>query len=674
MNKKEQAFFSKEMDRRSFLRKSEKGVLLVAFAMAKTNPIYSFLASGSTDIPKGNKQKGLMIPSVWWRMLSTTEDGQLAYWDTAKLHDVKANWVSASYRPLDAQNSFVGTSWVIPPGMIEKVMELAKPGLKSAHNAGIQVVGTTDSMQFNPEVMKSVGIDPELLYGRSLSGKPIEFDTYQKGNHMSCLMNPHWQEIETTIAKAHAEAGFDGIFLDLFPYVVREGVLCGCDHCKKGWESYSEKVFGKTKSFPKAALHLKNTVDRTFFSWRIETIHHFMQKMQDAGRKFNPYFKVLLNCNADNPCMAYLLLMGMLQPTSELGQINAGNESSLYLYRMIDSASQDPLFSQFNGPKQYLPVYKYKTALAEAYAAGAALMLAVKNEAMGDINKSFTDFLFDNRSAFEGSVSDARVGILFSWRDHTFLQSDPIIRTDRMLWSRNSARRTSALLAAKGIPFDYLFVEKGLTADALLKYDVIIAPELKLLDDKEATVLKRFMEKGGKLLALGAFGTMVSKGIEYTIRNNSLLKGWLSADGNINYKEASVGKGKICAVKSYSTGNNEANQASTTDFDKAASFLGLGSQIEIQNKGNGRVESTIRRNGKNRFIHLIRYGCAGDAGATGVHVAYRLPSKLKVQRITGSSPFTGNKNETLSWKVNGDAIAIETHVDIYTMIHVEFKA
>lgn len=672
MEKKEKYAFEKKIDRRSFLRKSEKLAILLTLAMIETNPIYGLMKSKNRGISAGGK-RGLMIPSVWWRELSKVEGGQLSYWNTAKLHSLKANWVSVSYRPLDAEQNYVGTSWVIPPGMIEKVMELAKPGLQSAHKAGIQVVGTTDSMQFNPEVMRSVGIDPALLYGRSLAGNAVGFDTYQKGNYMSCLMNPHWQDIETTIAKAHAEVGFDGLFLDLFPYVVREGVLCGCDYCKKEWESYSQKTFGKRQDFPRGALQLKNTLDRTFLAWRIEAIHHFMEKMQDAGKKFNPNFKVILNCNSDNPCMAYLLLMGMPQPTSELGQLNAGNESSLYLYRMIESASQDQLFSQFNGSKQYLPVYKYKTALAEAYAGGGALMLAAKNDAMDEINNNFTDFLFKNRPAFEESTSDASVGILFSWRDHTFLQGGATIKTERMLWNKNSARRTAAALASKGIPYDYIFVEKGITANDLLRYKVIIAAELKLLDDKDADAIKGFVDKGGKLLALGSFGTMVSNGLDYTLRAISPLKSWTSKEIENNYLEASVGKGKICATESYITGKSEADLVTTPAFNKANAFLNLDSQLKVQNNGNGHIGSTIRKNGSDRFIHLIRYACSGEAGEMGVGIVYRIPGKYKIQRVTGVSPFTGNDSETLNWKAEGDHITVATKVDIYTMIRVELK-
>jgi hypothetical protein len=663
----------KKIDRRNFFRKSVKIVSLVALAMAGTNPLYSFASRNRAGLMTGNKGR-LMIPSLWWRKLSKTEGGKLSYWNTAKLRSVKSNWVSASYRPLDAHNKFVGTSWVIPPKMIEKVMELAKPGLKSAHNANIQVFGTTDSMQFNPAVMRSVGIDPELLYARTLSGDAIGFDAYQKDNYMSCLMNPYWQDIETTIGKAHAEAGFDGLFLDLFPYAVREGMLCGCGHCKKGWESYSKTIFGKRQNFPSGPLQLKNTIDRTFFTWRIEAIHHFMEKIQDAGKKFNADFKVILNCNGDNPCMAYLLSMGMPQPTSELGQLNAGNESSLYLHRMIESASQDQLFAQFNGAKQYLPEYKYKTALAEAYAAGGALMLAAKNEKMDEINGHFTGFLLENQMAFEESTSDASVGILFSWRDHTFLQrQQPAVRTDRMQWSINSARRTAAILASKGIPYDYIFVEKGITQDHLSRYEVIIAPELKLLDDNDADAIKTFVDKGGKLFTLGSFGILRTNGVEYTKLDASRLKSWTSKDTGSNYLETMVGKGMICAVGSYITGENESDMATTPAFNKAADFLGLDAQLKVQKDGNGRVASTIRKNGLYRFIHLIRYACSGEAGETGVQLLYRIPAGVSVQRVTGVSPYSRNKSEALQWKTKGDHLAITTSVELYTMIRIELS-
>ena len=300
-------------------------------------------------------------------------------------------------------------------------------------------------------------------------------------------------------------------------------------------------------------------------------------------------------------------------------------------------------------------------------------MLAVKNEAMDEINRHFTDFLLQNKLAFEDSSSDARVAILFSWRDHTFLQSAPIVRTDRMIWNRNSARRTAAALAAKGIPFDYIFVEKGITTNDLSKYDTIIAPELKLLDNKDAESIKKFVNNGGNLLTLGSFGTLRSDGLEYVKRSTDAIKLFTSKETSNNYFQASIGKGKICAVPSFITGKTEEEMQSTADFDKALSFLKLQQQLSVENKGKGRIESTIFRNGKYRFIHLIRYACSGEAGDGAVRIAYKTPGKNKIASIVGTSPYTQNVNEKLDWKLEGENVIISTSVDIYTMIRVELK-
>ncbi len=662
-----------KIDRRDFFCRLKRISVGAALATTSAHPVFGVLVSGETGKFPSNTHGQLLIPGVWWRKLSKTRHGELAYWDTARFRTFKVNWVSVSYRPLDDRNNYLGTSWVIPPPLMKQVMKRARAGLKEAHRDGIQVIGTTDSIQFNPQVMRLAGINPDQLHGRTLTGEKIPFDAYQKGNHLSCLMNPYWQEIEEEIGRAHARAGFDGLFLDLFPYIIKEGILCGCEHCRNGWATYSEKVFGERKDFPKGALHLKNIIDRVFLSWRIEALHLFMEKIQQAGRKQNPLFKVILNCNADNPCMSYLLLQGMLQPTSELGQISAGDESSIYLYRMIDSISRDSLFSQFNGPTQYLPEYKYKTALAEAFAGGGALMLAVKNEAMDGINRDFTTFLVENRNAFSGSVSDAETAILFSWRDHTFLQSEPMIRTDRMLWRRNSARRAAALLASNGIPFDYLCIENGLKAADLLPYKVLVAPELKLLDDGHAALIRDFIRKGGKLLCLGPFGTFKTDGLNYIENKADYLSRWTHENAKESYREFIFESGKIVTIAHYLKGENEMELKPTFEFDKGMAFLELDAQLKVRNNGNGHIASVIRKNGKSRFIHLIRYGCSGKSGDMSVTGMFKISPTDRITRVEAISPYTSKSKEFMKWNVAAGKGQFTTDVEIYTLVRLEFQ-
>jgi len=290
---------------------------------------------------------------------------------------------------------------------------------------------------------------------------------------------------------------------------------------------------------------------------------------------------------------------------------------------------------------------------------------------MDGINNHFTDFLFKNRDSFEANISDAEVGILFSWRDHTFLQSGATVRTERMIWNRNSARRTAAILASKGIAYDYIFIEKGITTKNLSRYKVIIAPELKLLDDKDAESIFNFVKKGGRLLVLGMFGILKSDDIEYVRREHPLIKQWLSKEVESGYLESVLGEGKISIAESYLEGNDESNMRTTYFFKKASSFVELDSQIKIFNHGNGRLSSTIRKKELFRFIHLIRYGCSGESGETKIKMAYEIPNEHKIIRMNSVSPFTGNESETIHWKVEGSYVIIETSVDLYSMISME---
>lgn len=618
----------------------------------------------------GDNGMKFIIPGLWWRQLASTESGELAYWDTEWAAKFSVNWLSTSYRPLE-NGSYYGTSWVIPPGMIENVMEIAKPGLESAHKAGILIAGCTDTMQFNPEVYRKAGIDPSLYYGKNANGKNISIEAWQKGNYMSCLNNPHWQELECKVAEETAKAGFDSLFLDLFPYTSGAGVLCNCEYCKSEWKEYSTSVYGAEKPLPATALRMTDSVNRTFLKWRISAIYNFMQKLEKAGQKYNENFVTALNCNGDNPCMAYLLYLGMKQPTSELGQITAGDESSLYIYRVIEAMSKDPLLAQFNTAAQYTPLYKYKTELAEAYAGGGALMLALKNVDTADINKQFVDFLNRNKPAFDGSESVARVGILFSWRDHTFLQSSTMEKTDRMTWDKNSARRVASMLAARGIPYDYVIVENNLKNQDLSKYDVLIAPELKLLDDKDAAILHNYMKKGGSLLALGAFAALKSEGEDYISRTENLYKKWSRNEMADGYVEGKVGKGKLVGVPIYATGSNERILKGTKEFEKAYDYIELNKQMKIENRGNGRIESTVRKNGNILYINLIRYADNGINGETDIKVTFRLPQGADVKSVKCDSPYLEEGQQKMTWNVeNGELIVVAKH-EIYTLLSVE---
>ncbi|MBQ5925087.1 MAG: beta-galactosidase trimerization domain-containing protein, partial [Paludibacteraceae bacterium] len=68
----------------------------------------------------------------------------------------------------------------------------------------------------------------------------------------------------------------------------------------------------------------------------------------------------------------------------------------------------------------------------------------------------------------------------------------------------NPSRRVAAVLAANGIPYDYIVAEKtSLTADDLAQYRTIIIPLMNLLDLDFKAKLETYVKGGGQLLILG---------------------------------------------------------------------------------------------------------------------------------------------------------------------------
>jgi hypothetical protein len=73
-------------------------------------------------------------------------------------------------------------------------------------------------------------------------------------------------------------------------------------------------------------------------------------------------------------------------------------------------------------------------------------------------------------------------------------------------------------LSSAAQPYDVVFFPDGtlrpddLELDDLRRYAVLVAPDLRLVTDRQAELLRGFVEAGGRLLVLGEFGTSLTEG------------------------------------------------------------------------------------------------------------------------------------------------------------------
>jgi hypothetical protein len=218
-----------------------------------------------------------------------------------------------------------------------------------------------------------------------------------------------------------------------------------------------------------------------------------------------------------------------------------------------------------------------------------------------------------------------------------------------------------------------LFIEKGIDSGKLSGYDILIAPELKLLDDKDAEIIKQYVEQGGRLIVLGAFGTMISEGQDYLHRETSLVKQWTGREMANDVIQVQVGKGKISGCTTYLTGNSESAMNIEAGFFKAAEYVGLDAQLKINYNGEGRIASVIRKSASSRFIHLIRYNNKGKTDPANVSIVYHVPEKLSVKKVSAVSPYSNHEEMGVNWKVKGTSLFVEiTGFESYAMFTVEF--
>ena len=84
----------------------------------------------------------------------------------------------------------------------------------------------------------------------------------------------------------------------------------------------------------------------------------------------------------------------------------------------------------------------------------------------------------------------------------------------------------------------------GIEYSRLTAYKVVVTPNIALLDDAEAEAIRRFVEEGGTLLAVGDLGTLREDEGRYVTRSKSFLAEY-GDPTSIDLWRAEVGKGII---------------------------------------------------------------------------------------------------------------------------------
>jgi hypothetical protein len=643
------------------------------------------------------------IPMLLWGD-SKRPDGSIRHWDPQPAIDLHATLLCVAYRPTNGS----GERWygvgMTPPMLLRQTLGATKPELDECHQHGIKVIGYADCIMFHTNMLDPEGIDCGNLYAIDRNGKPIVNRSWDKsGAGVSCVSNPQWVRLQKEVTRITAEAGFDGLQFDVYPYAIGPGYLCCCQYCKEEWSRQSAKLFGAPQPMPgldSGKLDFRNPVDRAFVIWRWQEFVDFVKSIEDDIHKSHPGFIIIMNHGAGTPDYTYEAAQGGLDcPSTELWHLKLGDASSLYLYSGTEAANGTKAIGLINLSAQRKPDYRYRVALAEAFGGGGTFYGDRASKAVDDTvptTLAYYDFFRTNQEWFNDTRPDATTAVLYSWRDQIFLEGDPVVDARRSFDPKRAQyQRAAAVLARMGIPNDCLLVEKWPAQAVTSRYQVIVAPDLSLVDDKTAKTLKKYIRQGGCLLVIGDFGTINQRGPQFEQRNPSLLTAWTGRKPEGTWA-VKMGRGTIAYASSATLSAAGATPVPPEESDgkpapakekphlpvaglppsqeflAAAEGVGLGSQLRIT--GTSPIEATIRAKGGERAIHLIRFGPTDDIPDKAVSVDYELPQDFVAGNVLVRSPDFPEGETHCSWENAGNRLRVTiSAVDHYALLAVTLK-
>ena len=566
----------------------------------------------------------------------------------------------------------------LPGDNYKSIIEYCQPGLEVSHEKGIQVVSSLPMCLMNVARYEAAG-DDWKQYCSVKSNGSYSMNAAQDTAY-ACINNPKFQEKIRSCTVQAAKAGYDGMFYDANPYAYGVKYNCCCEYCKKGWAEYSKEHLGKETPMPSADPVLSNETGRLFWKWRLDIYIDFVLSMRDECRQYQKNFTVWPNTGMNGTHACYYALKGLESAMCEFGAntlLNPGVESTLYLYRQYEAENpNDFLIMQFNSiDSQATPGYKFDTAFVEACAGGGALMAPTASTRINQFGKLITasdKIKTENADAFCDSISIAETAVVYSWQEinayHLKVAGTPSL-------SQNTARKTAAVLAAKGIPYDYVMPENTKDISALTRYKTLIFTDFSLLDKDFEKLVSEFIGQGGQVIILGnsfAKHYQIDYGVKIGDWEEDVLKRWTGkthaeADADRKGERISVGDGNVFVLKSYMTGNSF-----SAAFDSVIENAGLYNIVRVTEDVAGNVETVIRSDAtSNRWwLHCITYASEGVYDDKKITVEVTVPEGDKVTSVTAVSPTLNSDKIGLSWKQEGTKLTVTAEVGLWTMFTI----
>ncbi|MDD4366084.1 MAG: hypothetical protein PHV38_00235 [Eubacteriales bacterium] len=591
------------------------------------------------------KEEKLMLNWVQWSGGSLREDGSRSYWDPVTASYAKVNIMQVIYWPKDEKGMQI--NGVPTASQYQQVMDHAKYDIEISNDLGIDIIGYSDTVQFNIDNLKTEYTDIHLedLCALNYRLEPVFTTAWDpKGLYVACINSPKWRELLKENVYLTAKAGFAGLQYDFHPYAAAS-YFCNCKHCQEGWKTHSKEVLGEELAIPRF-FDFKTEAGREYYKWKIQCFADFMIETGSKAKEFNPDFQLLMNHNMNSYDLVLEILLGAVDtPTSEYHGVHNGVESSLYMYQLAEAFGKKEVFTVYNSADQGKPISRYKVNLAESFAVCGSMSFMDSTEGVAAFS-----FVNAHEKVYSGTHSMAEVGLMYSWESSLF--SDIEINYNTLYYDHVSdiSRQASTALVKAGICHDYLALEYEGVLDRMKQYKVLIIPEYDYFNlETWEEPLKKFTESGGKLIVLG--------------------------DNAKNFVRSILDdqEGKIFYISDFTGSSNQSNLILSDDFINLITTEKINKQLVLLNNLEY-AAATIRQGDPDIYIHIIHRGDDSEKIDKTQMLKFKIPERFDVGDVSVECPFE-NTEIKVEWDITEDGyLKITTDsFDTYLLITVISK-
>jgi len=652
--------------------------ILVLFACSKDAPS----TQPEIGIPDGVVHKENIIPALDWNRSSsvyTDDDGTTTtmWWKLTETLEMGCNFINI-FPNLNVDGKSISGAQMVG-NHYEEILAECQPGLELSHEKGVKVITSLPMCLMFIDQYDAAGEDWKKL-SQVTSYGVNRVDTSDSNVAYACVNNPLFQKKVRKYSIMAAKAGYDGVFYDAGPYSYGVRFNCNCKYCKKDWAAYTKAYYGKSVAMPEGDPDLSTEVGRLLWKWRHDIFIDFVFSVLNDCRTYNSEFTVWPNIGMNAVHSCYYTLKGLRTSMCEYSSndiTNPGVDSTLYFFRQYEAENPyDPLIMEFcDIGEQANPWYKYHTAYVEALAGGDSVMIStstVRVETFGDFVAKCSEIKENNIEAFCDSKSIAETAILYSWQD---MNAYHLPVGESPSFDENPSRMAASLLAAEGIPFDYILPERVKTLAHLQKYKTLIFVSLNILDKDFEALVEEYIRQGGQVIILGsdfAKQYTVDYGIKYADWESDVLESWTGtsfadADANRVGESFTVGNGKVYVVKKFIR-LRKVQDATLNIFKKA----GLYNLVKITEDIAGNVETTLRSNesGNKWWLNCITYASQGVYDEKPITIDVEIPAGETVTSVTCVSPVSTEEQIGLTWKQEGSKLTITATIGLWTMFTI----